>query len=215
MMADEVLEVLRSHHACLVQYGDADDIEVSQDTSVDDLVCTWESIGWRTWPAAAHVLNGLFGIDASLKEWKPVLTPQKKRTLQDVCEFIAKRAVMAEIPTTRLLGKPCRTAGAFVTIRAMLEEQGVDTSELAPSTPLERYANVGMPEIYRQLERVAPSLMSRFMYTYRSEAGHILLAVLLFFATVAGGVVAGAYSLALGIPLAVLTFGALLLVQRA
>lgn len=215
MTNQEVLEVLRANHANLANNDEADDIEVSEDTRVVDLVCYWDDISWRTWPTAAHVLNDLFGIDASLKEWKPVLTPQKKRTLQDVCEFIAQRAVVAEIPTTSLLGKPCRTAGAFLTIRAMLEEQGVDTSELAPSTPLNRYAIVGMPEICMQLVRAAPSLMSRFMLTYRSEAGHILLGVLLFFATVAAGVVAGAYSLALGIPLAVLTFGALLLVQRA
>lgn len=215
MTTDEVLNVLRANHANLVQNDEADDIEVSEDTRVVDLVCYWDDISWRTWPTSAHVLNGLFGIDAPLSEWKPVLTPQRKKTLQHVCEFVAERAVVAEIPTTTLLGKPCRTAGAFLTIRAMLEGRGVDTSELAPSTPLDRYTNVGMPGICMQLVRAAPSLMPRFEPTYRSEAGHLLLAGMFFFATVAAGVVAGAYSLALGIPLAVLTFGALLLVQRS
>ncbi len=214
MTPDEVVELLQSHHDFLGRDAGADRIVVSKDTRVKDLVWCWpgDDCSIRKWPSAARILNDLFDMDVPLSEWRLVLTPMRRKTIQEIAEFVAERALVPEVPAFSLLGKPCRTAGAFLTIQAMLEERGVDTSKLSPGTCLSEYARSGMPEIYMQLMRAAPSLLPRIEPTYRGELGNLFLAGFLLLGTIPFSLLAAARSIALGAPLAMLCFGLFVLV---
>lgn len=180
--AEEVLEFLRLDHDVSVECDEAEVVDVGFDTSVHEWFWLGDGLS-RLWVSNATRLNSLFEMDASINEWRPVLTPPRKRTVRDICEFVAKRSRVLRIPEPHVLGRPCRNAGAFLTLKKLLSDAGADTSNLAPSSPLADYAEIGLPRIYLSLIRTAPQLIKRIGVRYRSEAGHMAVAVLLFFTT--------------------------------
>ncbi len=212
MTPDEVMDLLRHEHARLAQYDLAEEIDLTVDTKVDDWLC-WADDMSRLWVGNARRLNALFGIAVPLREWNQVLNPTQSKTLRGVAAFVAAHAIVPEIPTVTILGRSCRTAGAFLTIRALMESQGVDTSQLRPSAPLSRFAGTGLPEVYTTLVRLAPSLVSRFDPVFRSDLAHTLSAAVLLLTTIVGGVVAGQSPL-IGLPIAVAAFVSFVFVWR-
>lgn len=212
MTPDEVLDLIRHHQVVLAECDEVEHADISANTCVDDWF-NWSSgdAFTRTWVANASALNMHFGIDVPLREWKPVLNPPRQRKLADVCEFVANRAVVPEIPVPRILGTPCRSAGAFHTIRKLLSAQGENTSGLSPSSLLSQYAANGMPEIGMDLIRMSPSLVGRSEFAYHGDFWHKLLGALLFIATPVCGIIA-VQSVWLGAPLMAFAFGAFVFV---
>ncbi len=180
---DEALEVIREEHRWLADADEADpELDVSTSTTLAE--CEhWNAFGLRDWHERAECLNGLFDIKLPLREWKPVLMPLKKRTLGDACAFLSTKVRVPDVPSPTILGRPCSTAGAFLTVRSMLAEASVDTRDLRPSTPLNRYAAAGLPAIYLSLLAVAPRLLRSFRLHQRSYFWMAFPAAILLFAT--------------------------------
>ncbi len=123
------------------------------DTTVQDWCATCDLYGW---PTLFNSLNETWGIHATRSEWKRVLKPEKQRTLREVCEFIATRAIRPKIRPATLLGKECLPAGAFLTIRSILAQAGADPRRIAPSAPLEPYLNRHIIKLYMHIAKIAP-----------------------------------------------------------
>ncbi len=202
---EEILEILKLDHAHLVEIGEAEVVEVGFDTSVHDWFWLGDDLS-RIWVSNANRLNGLFEMDVSIREWKTILTPPRKKTVRDICEFVAERSTVVRIPQLSILGRQCRPASAFLTLKKMLGDTGADTSNLMPSSPLADFTETGLPKIYLTLIRTAPELIKRIGLQYRSDGVHIALAVVLLLATIPLGVAAIGSSV-LFLPLALMSLG--------
>jgi hypothetical protein len=150
--AEYVLSVIRDNHRQQCQFDpEADPRAVlTFDSTVADWRYACDLLRWRK---LAESLNEYWNIKCSLGQWRAVLEPPKQRTLRDVCNLIASHAVCEVVRPAWFLGAPCETAGAFLTVRSLLQDAGADAALIAPSAALapfaRRYAYVFMGPISR------------------------------------------------------------------
>tara|TARA_R110002111_G_scaffold262504_1_gene338912 strand:- start:87579 stop:88352 length:774 start_codon:yes stop_codon:yes gene_type:complete len=117
-----------------------------------------------SWRRVARATNEVWGISVPLREWKTVLAPLGKKTLAGVCQLISQHARAPVIREQNFFGKPCRPASVFLTIRALLQEAGVDSSQIRPSTSLEEYARQHFHVFWNSFTMLAPGAMPRCRY---------------------------------------------------
>src|SRR4051794_3800174 len=111
-----VLEVLRGQHRLECEFGEGDpDSNLTMAMTVADWQAASNLVSWR---ALGRAFNEWWDIDYSDAEWRVALKPEASRTLGDVCEFIAARAVRPTVKPARLFGGECTPAGVFLTIRS-------------------------------------------------------------------------------------------------
>lgn len=126
------------------------------ETTIEDWLFDADFISWRS---VARWLNEVWEISVTAREWKTVLAPMRKKTLAGVCKLIAQHAQVPVIREQSFFGKPCRPASVFLTIRAMLQEAGVDVSEIRPSTSLEEYARQHWELFWGDFTMLAPGAL--------------------------------------------------------
>lgn len=153
-----VLAVLRDMHRQQCQHDpEADPGAV---LSFNTTVAEWrDACDLLEWCELGRACNQLFSISCSDAEWRAALEPADQRRLANVCQLIAGRAVRSLIRPSRLLGRTCAPAGAFLTIRSLLHESGAAVGEIAPSTPLAPYTR-GFAEVFLgPVSRLAPGAL--------------------------------------------------------
>jgi hypothetical protein len=137
-----------------------------------------------------RVMNEYFEVDFTARDWDPILsqlyesfpgadwwnalcgrtrTRQSEPTMKTLCEFIATRAEMVELRPVTVLGTPCLSAGAFLTVRTLLAGSGADVSRLGPSSPLEPYFGRHELQFWRELPKLAPGTLPPLRRESRSE----------------------------------------------
>jgi hypothetical protein len=148
-----VLDLLRD----VFRGWDQPDDFLSFDTTVSDFASEWnDTILW--WRELARALNGFTGLDLPLAQWRPVLAPMGRRTVGEVCRFVAEnmRTRPAIRPWRHVAGE-CLPAGAFLTARWLLSQRGADPRAIAPSTPLCEYLTRYGPGWVLDLMWMAPA----------------------------------------------------------
>jgi hypothetical protein len=103
-------------------------------------------------------LNEWFAISISEQEWRAALKPAKTRTLRDICELISRHARRRCIEPVCVLGCSCRKAGAFLAVRQILAESGLDVSELRPTSELKPFISRWNPRMINELVQLAPGM---------------------------------------------------------
>jgi len=186
--------------------------EITLDTRICDLYWIGDDMTFGAY-GKAGVLEPLFGIKVPMREWRKAISPGRKKTVADLCNFLVAHAMVPVIPAPSLLGRPCQAAGAFQAVRQLLAEKGVETNDLRPSSPLEDFARVGFPKVWRDLIRIAPSLLLRIRWDQRWDLHFMLIAIPFLFSTIIGGLVSQ-NAPAIGIPLAIGSFLAFVLIWR-
>jgi hypothetical protein len=153
-----VLEVIRDEHRQQCEWDPEADPGVT--LSFSSTVADWRR-ACDLVPAAqlGEALNRGWGMEASPEEWAKILEPAKKRTLSDVCAFIAARAQSPKIRPVTLFGRRCLVAGAFLTVRSILVEAGAHPQEIRPSTPLAEFARSYCPTFLGPISRLAPGAL--------------------------------------------------------
>lgn len=212
MTQDEAFAILRGLFENAVTNYEAVPGDFTLNTRVCDFwwICTDGTFG--AW-GLARVLGPLFGIRVPLREWRKALKPQRKKTIKDLCEFLSRHASVPAIAEPTFPGKQCKAAGAFLTIKQLLENRGVDTRELAPSTKLEQLSYVGFPRIWKDLIKLAPPLVNKIRSENHYDFHFILLAIVCMISTVVGGVVTGSVP-ATGIPWALGSMAGLIMTWK-
>ena len=110
---------------------------------------------------AREFLNHWFDLSLSREESWAVGTPTRQQTLRELCEFYATRAEARAIDPVTVLGRPCLSAGAFLSVRTMLAEAGADVSRLAPSSPLGPYLRKHFMIFARDISKLSPGTFPR------------------------------------------------------
>ncbi len=151
---DYVLAVFRDWYGR--DPGADPDVDLSFETTVEEWREHDDLIDWQEF---GRNLNAFWEIDCSDAEWKAVLEPARTKPLAAVCELIARHATRPRIRPSRWLGRTCAPAGAFLAVRSLLTEAGVDPREIAPSTPLAPYARRHWGTLLDVLTRLAPGAL--------------------------------------------------------
>lgn len=131
-----ILEMFRDQYRIALEYDPESepDIPIEPETTIAELT---QAFDWVRPKALGPALGADFGIEATRDEWLAVLTPEKQRTLGDICSFLVERG--AELPVSRplrIFGTECGTAGAFMAVRSLLAGEGIEVSGVRPSSDL-------------------------------------------------------------------------------
>ncbi len=82
----------------------------------------------------------------------------------DLCVELAELIRVPAVEPVAVLGRPCPSAGAFLTVRRLLADAGVDVSDVAPSTPLGPYLWQRPTVFDRVIARMAPGRLPPLVF---------------------------------------------------
>lgn len=156
--ADYILEILRD------EYRQLDHLDCTERCDVSLMPTTtiaeWrETLNLLPWRELGNAYNREWRLAVSEEEWFAVLEPAKHRTLAGLCELLARYAKIPIIRPVVVLGAPCLAAGAFFTIRSMLGDAGVNTTQIRPSTSLAPFTRDYLDVFLGQVSRLAPGAL--------------------------------------------------------
>lgn len=154
MTAEDVLAALRESLRQQVEY----DPEATQtELTFDSTIAAWrDACDLVAWRPLGRALNAIFETHFTDGEWKPVLTPPKRRTLRDVCALLASQARAPMVESKCLLGASCRAAGTFLLVRDALRRDGANVDDLRPSSPTAPWLRKHLGALLILAEKIAP-----------------------------------------------------------
>jgi hypothetical protein len=145
-----VLEVLRESVRLQVGW------DLTFDSSVGELLGAYNDLAWPTIDLLARCMDNTFGVEIPTREWERGLRRVRSRTVRHVCEFLAPRLTRPLIRPWRHIGGECRSAGVFLTVRAILAGRGLDPATLTPSAPLLVVPYRHLDFLFWRLSLIAP-----------------------------------------------------------
>jgi hypothetical protein len=107
-------------------------------------------------PQLGKNLNEFFDMDIPASQWAEALAPSQSRTLGDLCNLVAVHARIPCIEPVTVMGDRSHAAGAFLVLRRILQDAGIDVSDLRPSSPIGPYLRERWNEIVLKLRVLAP-----------------------------------------------------------
>jgi hypothetical protein len=118
-----------------------------------------DSADFLDWKTVSKGLNEFFTTNFSKDEWRAAIKPEKKKTLRDVCALISSRATLPTLNETKFLGASCKTASAFLALRARLQLAGVNATKLRPSARLDDFLRLHTRAMANAILKLAPGRM--------------------------------------------------------
>jgi hypothetical protein len=109
-------------------------------------------------------LNFYFRLNIEKNAWMTVLDPEDDKTLKDLCKFIAYHANKPVITPIKLFDKDCLTASIFRTIKQKLQERGIDTTDIRPTSVLEPLWQKWGSTFAEEINLVSPNVLPPIDY---------------------------------------------------
>jgi hypothetical protein len=94
-------------------------------------------------------------------EWKRLLSLDDYRTLGCLCRELAPRLRKPLIQPVAVMGDTSPAAGAFLVVRRILRDAGVNVSDLRPSSPIGKYLKANFRLLMTQLSLIASGRLPR------------------------------------------------------
>lgn len=146
----DVLNIFIEQHRLFSPYDPEADVHAKLD--FDSSVKDWRYANdLLPWYELYHVLNSKFKMSMPSENWKEILEPSNKRSLKDVCSFIADNSQFSDIYPKRLLGKDCLSASVFLELKNRLEKRKIQTGLLRPSSLITPYLNSHYVEFINEI----------------------------------------------------------------
>lgn len=123
------------------------------DSTIDDLI---EACGFMDCYDIVFEVHTWFDMVCDYQEWRALLFQADLSTVGDLCKLIAAHTTMPTIQLTTFFGDTCPPASTFLTIRSILNEAGVDTRSIGPSTPLHEFTRKHLETFLGPISRLAP-----------------------------------------------------------
>jgi hypothetical protein len=151
-----VLAAIRDSYRQQCQYDPETepDVDLTFNTTIDEWRSACDLIPWRE---LGRVLDDEWSLGRPQDAWRTVLTPEWKRTLRTLCEFISEGAIRPSIEPATILGTTCLPAGAFLAVRSLLRDAGANVDSVRPSTPLDEYTRDYLGVFLGPISRLAPN----------------------------------------------------------
>lgn len=103
----------------------------------DDSIFEWRSLNdLLGWAELYQVQNEIFGLALSQDEWFKAVLPERKKTVWQLCEFIAQHAKKEVVEPVRILGTECLSASIFLALKRDLAKRGLDVRDLRPGSSI-------------------------------------------------------------------------------
>lgn len=128
-----------------------DDFDLTLDSTFDELYATCE---FYSFDDMLYSTSDWF--DLNIYEWMSALQAAELRTARDFCELIAAQITVPVIQLCSFGGRHCRPASAFLTIRSILHDAGVNVTDMAPSTSLKEYTRKHIKTFLGPIAKLAP-----------------------------------------------------------
>jgi hypothetical protein len=181
-----VLEVLRE----FVQFEFPED-ELTFDSSLVEVVNAFNDLTWTRTRVLSNIINSIFAAGIPLSEWEAAFPSLRRRTVRDLCEFLAPRISQPIIRPWAYISGDCLPAGAFLTIRSLMVHAGENPAGITPSAALgphllRLHSNRSLWKLVKNLTRVAPGRLPQIDVHYgalgKAGNGAVGLGCLGFFA---------------------------------
>ncbi len=125
--------------------------------TLDTTIETWrDAYDLVAWPKLAEHLAERFEVNVPRSSWQHAFEPESQQTLRSVCELIARQGTVPVFVPQKLGGTQCEAAGAFLSIRKLLQVSGVDVRGLRPSTPIAPFLETHPGVFAREILPLAP-----------------------------------------------------------
>ncbi|QDT89086.1 hypothetical protein [Gimesia algae] len=151
---DVLLEQSRHEWSKSLNLSEEEEIPVTLDSPLDTL---FEACQLYDSAVISIFTKDWLGLSES--DWAQVVSGSQMHTVRDFCERIAVRMTMPVISLETFIGRTCRPASAFLTIRSLLQEAGVDVAEIAPSTALSKMTRRHLDLFLGPIAKLAPGVL--------------------------------------------------------
>jgi len=157
-----VFEVLREAARSASGWDD-----LTRDSAAPDLLDALDEFAWESTYNLAEYLNSVFRVDIPIEDWKNAFPRLRCRNIRDVCNFLASRITRPAIRPWNHIAGPCLPAGAFLTVRAMPAERGLNPQRITPSTPLAALSEDDFHNLYWRLTLIEPGRIPEVAFEFR------------------------------------------------
>ncbi len=158
---EEILELLKAFYNFQSVFDPEVDkgCELTFDTTIED----WRMICDLLEPKElADYYHEFFSLSTPRIELEEILNNQRFNTLRDFSNYISKNAVKEKVVSIKLLGNDCLEAAIFKTLMSKLNKQGVDTTNIKPSSPFQPFFDNNLEAIMETANKLVPGSISTF-----------------------------------------------------
>ena len=135
----EVFEILRINQKVWSKLDEnVEDREIYRDTTIHDWRITNDLVEWSD---LYKVENDLFNLTLTKEDWFKAILPEKKKTVWELCEFIAQHAKKEVVKPIKVFGIECLSASIFRALKRDLLARGLEVKNLRPSSPLSDFTD--------------------------------------------------------------------------
>lgn len=151
---DVLLEQARHEWSKMSVFSEEEEIPVTLDSPLETL---WDACQLYDLGVICLFTKNWLGLSES--DWAQLVSGPQMQTVRDFCERIAARMTMPVISLETFIGRTCRPASAFLAIRSLLQEAGVDVAEIAPSTSLSKVTRRHLDLFLGPIAKLAPGVL--------------------------------------------------------
>jgi hypothetical protein len=99
----------------------------------------------------------LYGADIPKSEWDLIFNDVERQTVGDVSRLLSRcGGRLIVVDPIHMAGRPCLAGGMFLALRALLRREGLDVSELTPSTMLDTFGRRDLFRLWDSVWRIDP-----------------------------------------------------------
>lgn len=109
-------------------------------------------------------LNYYFHLEVDGEFSLGILNPDDKKTLGDLCKFVAARAERAAIEPIKVMEGYCKTAAIFKSLKRRLADRGLNVSDIRPSSQLEPLVKKYRSVLIEEVNQFDPSVLPPIDY---------------------------------------------------
>ena len=161
---EDVLEIIKVNHRQRIQIeiGFLTEEEISFELTIRDWIDEMELLNWKK---LSKYYCDVFEISEYEYEFRNSMLPIKKKTIEDICEFISDKSIKPKIESVKLFGRECEKAGIFKHLKRRLREENEPKSkEIKPSSKLEDFMNDFAFKIVEEVNKINPNILPLIRY---------------------------------------------------
>ena len=154
---EEIYQILRINQ----QVWSNLDEEVSNEIITENsTIYDWRvSNNLLPWKKLYSVYNSIFDLSIPQEEWMKAVMPEEKRSVLELCAFIANNAKKEVFKLIKTLGNECLSASIFKSLKENLRKKGLDVSNLRPGTSISNYTDFNsLPIVIMEITKLGISL---------------------------------------------------------
>lgn len=160
---EEILQILNDFYNYQAVFDP--EVDSGETLTFNTTISEWRMICDLIEPIKlAKCHHDFFSIKTPLSDFEQLLHDEDNKTLGDFCNYVSANSEKTDIKPITSLGQKCLTASIFKSLIGKLNNRGIDTKDIRPSSkfvPLfDKYTN----EFIEEVNKLAPGSLTKFEY---------------------------------------------------